>query len=93
MNTNPQKIDTNPQTSAVKPKPMRTRPAQTVAVAAADPRITVVVPCLNEEATITGVVQEIFAWANTAREHIEVIVADNGSTDRSKQLASKPAQP
>lgn len=89
MNTNPQHTDTSPQAPAVKPKPLRTRPAQAVAVATADPRITVVVPCLNEEATITEVVREIFAWADNAREHIEVIVADNGSTDRSKQLAEQ----
>ena len=51
------------------------------------PEVSVVLPCLNEESSI-GVcikkIQEVFA-----REHIagEIIVADNGSIDRSREIA------
>lgn len=91
MNNNPQQTDATTRNDApiVEPKPMRTRPAESVAVAFADPRVSVVVPCLNEEATIAGVVNEIFAWSESAHEHVEVIVADNGSTDNSVSLAKQ----
>lgn len=45
--------------------------------------VSVVIPCLNEEDPIAGVVQEVLAQ-NVA----EVIVVDNGSTDRTAERAS-----
>jgi hypothetical protein len=58
-------------------------------MAASDPEISVVIPCLNEEASIGGVV----GWAWEGIEHSgrsgEVIVVDNGSTDRSVELATE----
>ncbi|HEV8639562.1 MAG TPA: glycosyltransferase family 2 protein [Methylomirabilota bacterium] len=48
-----------------------------------DPRISVVIPALNEEAAIGGVVREV------PRDLVhEVIVVDNGSTDRTAELAA-----
>jgi glycosyltransferase involved in cell wall biosynthesis len=44
--------------------------------------VTVVIPCLNEEAPIAGVVREVLAQGVD-----EVIVVDNGSTDATAQQA------
>lgn len=43
--------------------------------------ITVIIPALNEEAAIGGVIRSIPDWVD------EIIVADNGSTDQTGQLA------
>ncbi len=44
--------------------------------------MAVIIPCLNEEEPIAGVVQEVLA------QHVgEVIVVDNGSTDRTAERA------
>jgi cellulose synthase/poly-beta-1,6-N-acetylglucosamine synthase-like glycosyltransferase len=49
--------------------------------------VTVVIPCLNERTTIAeAVVQAKAAFANWPGG-VEVIVADNGSTDGSAELA------
>lgn len=45
--------------------------------------VAVVIPCLNEEAPIAGVVREVLAQGVG-----EVIVVDNGSTDRTAELAA-----
>lgn len=45
--------------------------------------VTVVIPCLNEEATIGAVVQDVLAMPVE-----EVIVVDNGSTDRTAEVAA-----
>ncbi|HET8892682.1 MAG TPA: glycosyltransferase family 2 protein [Gaiellaceae bacterium] len=51
------------------------------------PVISVILPCLNEEAAIGGVVDE--AWAGIGATELagEVVVVDNGSSDRSAELA------
>src|SRR5439155_4509397 len=52
-----------------------------------EPGVTVVIPCLNEHLTIAeAVVQAKAAFANWP-EGVEVVVADNGSTDGSAELA------
>jgi glycosyltransferase involved in cell wall biosynthesis len=52
-----------------------------------EPGVTVVIPCLNECTTITeAVVQAQAAFANWPGG-VEVVVADNGSTDGSAELA------
>jgi glycosyltransferase involved in cell wall biosynthesis len=47
-----------------------------------DNRITVVIPCLNEELGLQRVLRELPEWVD------EIIVVDNGSTDRSAEVAS-----
>src|SRR5262249_36784621 len=48
-----------------------------------DVRVTVVIPALNEEAAIGGVVREV------PRDLVdEIIVVDNGSTDHTAQIAA-----
>ena len=52
-----------------------------------EPGVTVVIPCLNERLTIAeAVMQAKAAFANWP-EGVEVVVADNGSTDGSAELA------
>ncbi|WP_159995059.1 glycosyltransferase family 2 protein [Roseomonas sp. 18066] len=46
-------------------------------------RVTVIIPCLNEEAPIAQVVRDVLAQGVA-----EVIVVDNGSTDRTAEVAA-----
>jgi glycosyltransferase involved in cell wall biosynthesis len=70
--------------------PGRFAAATSSSIAAPDaPRVdvSVVLPCLNEEATVAAVVAEAFEGLEAAAVSGEVIVVDNGSTDRSAELA------
>jgi glycosyltransferase involved in cell wall biosynthesis len=49
--------------------------------------LTVVLPCLNERETVVVCVQKAVAAIEKAGIHGEVLVADNGSTDGSVELA------
>ena len=51
-------------------------------------QVSVIIPCLNEEGSISECVKKI-REAFATEPNIEIIVADNGSTDRSKELALK----
>ena len=51
------------------------------------PRVSVVIPCLNEAESITQCVSQSLAALRSAGITGEVVVADNGSTDGSAQLA------
>jgi len=44
-------------------------------------------PCLNEELTLEGCIQEARAGARALGQEVEIIVADNGSTDKSIEIA------
>src|SRR5438876_11162956 len=50
--------------------------------------ISVVIPCLNEEAAVGGVVDEARHGIEASGRSGEVIVVDNGSTDRSAEIAA-----
>ena len=52
-----------------------------------DIEVSVVMPCLNEEKTIGACVAQAVATLEIAGLRGEVIVADNGSTDRSVEIA------
>jgi glycosyltransferase involved in cell wall biosynthesis len=52
-----------------------------------EPEISVVMPCLNEAATIGGCVREAFQAMEQLGIRGEVIVGDNGSTDGSDEIA------
>ncbi len=54
----------------------------------AAPRISVVLPCLNEEQTVATCVRKALNWIAQSPYTGEVIVVDNGSTDRSAWLAA-----
>jgi glycosyltransferase involved in cell wall biosynthesis len=49
--------------------------------------ISIVIPCLNEEASVGSVVEKAHAGAAKLGLEIDIIVVDNGSTDRSAQIA------
>lgn len=51
------------------------------------PLVSVVMPCLNEEAAIGACIQKIQITFEQAKIHGEIIVCDNGSTDRSVAIA------
>ncbi len=51
--------------------------------------VTIVIPCLNEEETLPLCLAEISKVSTEARIDFEVIVADNGSTDRCVEIAKK----
>jgi len=57
--------------------------------AALAPRISIVMPCLNEAETVAVCVAKALAWLSTSGNSGEVLVVDNGSTDRSAELASQ----
>lgn len=50
-------------------------------------KITCLIPCLNEEKTIHGCVSEAMRFLELHKIDGEVLVADNGSTDNSIELA------
>jgi glycosyltransferase involved in cell wall biosynthesis len=49
--------------------------------------VSVLIPCLNEEAAVAEVVRDGWAGIEASGRPGEVIVVDNGSTDRSVELA------
>src|SRR5258708_36781792 len=51
-------------------------------------RLTAVMPCLNEERTVGVCIEKAFKAFRSMGIVGEVVVADNGSTDRSVELAS-----
>ena len=53
------------------------------------PEISVVMPCLNEADTLEVCIRKAFAAFREHGIHGEVIVADNGSTDGSQQIAER----
>ncbi len=51
--------------------------------------VSVVLPCLNEAATVAACVSKARRWFRDAGLRGEVIVVDNGSTDRSREEAER----
>jgi cellulose synthase/poly-beta-1,6-N-acetylglucosamine synthase-like glycosyltransferase len=51
------------------------------------PEVSVIMPCLNEEATVGRCVRKARDWFRKEGIVGEVIVVDNGSTDQSRALA------
>jgi glycosyltransferase involved in cell wall biosynthesis len=55
----------------------------------AAPQISVVIPCLDEEAAVGAVVDQAWEGIDRSGRSGEVIVVDNGSTDDSAELAAR----
>ena len=53
------------------------------------PQISVVVPCLNEEEAVGKVVDQALEGIRRSGRRGEVVVVDNGSTDRSAEIATE----
>lgn len=52
------------------------------------PEITVVIPCLNEEEAVGRVVDQALEGIRRSGRSGEVVIVDNGSTDRSAEVAA-----
>jgi hypothetical protein len=52
------------------------------------PYLSIIMPCLNEERTVVSCVRKAQGWLAESRFQGEVIVVDNGSIDRSAELAA-----
>ena len=53
-------------------------------------KLTFVFPCLNEEETLGGCIKQVQASLDRAADlEYEIVVADNGSTDRSAEIAEE----
>ena len=50
---------------------------------------TFVIPCLNEEKTIEYVITEIQQYIKKKNLNAEILVSDNGSDDKSVEIAEK----
>jgi glycosyltransferase involved in cell wall biosynthesis len=67
----------------------RTRAAEEGDVASTSrPFVSIVMPCLNEEQTVEICVRKALGWLESSGTSGEVVVVDNGSTDRSVELAT-----
>jgi glycosyltransferase involved in cell wall biosynthesis len=58
------------------------------AVSDADVELSIILPCLNEERTLSACISKALGFLNRSGIRGEVVVADNGSTDRSRDIAS-----
>jgi glycosyltransferase involved in cell wall biosynthesis len=58
------------------------------AEAAGRPFVSIVMPCLNEEQTVEICVTKALGWLQRSGTSGEVVIVDNGSTDRSVELAT-----
>jgi glycosyltransferase involved in cell wall biosynthesis len=50
--------------------------------------LTILMPCLNEAETVVACVRKASGWLRAAGVDGEVVIADNGSTDGSRELAA-----
>ena len=55
----------------------------------ADPELSVVMPCLNEQETLATCIRKAQAAVQAAGISAEIIIADNGSTDSSVEIAQQ----
>ncbi|MFI5071533.1 MAG: glycosyltransferase family 2 protein, partial [Terriglobales bacterium] len=51
------------------------------------PELSVILPCLNEENSVAGCIEQILRTFAEQKIAGEIIVADNGSTDKSPEIA------
>jgi Glycosyl transferase family 2 len=53
------------------------------------PELTIVMPCLDEAETVGVCIDKADRWAASAGVAIEIIIADNGSSDGSRRIATE----
>ena len=69
-------------------RPLRPVPVERLVEVDGAPELTVLMPCLNEARTVSICVAKARAYFDRAGIRGEVLVADNGSTDGSRELAA-----
>lgn len=52
-------------------------------------KLTILIPCLNEAETLETCIKKAQSWISAANIEAEVLVADNGSTDGSQDIARR----
>jgi len=57
-------------------------------MSAAPPELSIVIPAFNEELRLPGDVSRISSYVRASKRETEVIVVDDGSTDRTADLAN-----
>lgn len=50
-------------------------------------KVTILMPCLNESLTIGKCIEKAKKWGESSNRVFEIVIADNGSTDGSQQIA------
>ena len=71
-------------TAARKAKPVSFKPVES----AKELELSIVIPCLNEAETLAAVIDRAQRFLQAYNVAGEVIIADNGSTDGSQQIAN-----
>ena len=56
------------------------------------PLLSIIIPAYNEEKRLPGSLDEIVAWMQTVPYEVEVLVVENGSSDRTTEIAESYAQ-
>ncbi len=51
------------------------------------PEVSIIMPCLNEELTIKPCIDKALEWLDKNNISGEIVIGDNGSTDKSKNIA------
>ncbi len=54
-----------------------------------EPEVSIVMPCLNEEETVGTCVDDARSWLEKSGTSGEILVIDNGCTDRSARVAEE----
>src|SRR5260221_297502 len=54
-----------------------------------DCELTILMPCLNEAETLATCIQKAKTFLQTENIHGEILIADNGSTDGSQEIAQQ----
>lgn len=54
-----------------------------------EPEVSIVMPCLNEEETVGACVDDARSWLEKSGTSGEILVIDNGCTDRSARVAEE----
>lgn len=52
------------------------------------PRLSIAIPAYNEESRLGPTLDRIAAWSAAEQRSVEIVVADDGSTDRTSEVAS-----
>lgn len=67
----------------------RATPADADAPGSLQPELTILMPCLNEKATLETCIRKALGFFASSGVAGEVVIADNGSTDSSQAIAEK----